>query len=69
MNSTLGNKIQHFNAYKTEQLNPPHKYVPWITLNDEHTEEIEQNALDDLVKLICETYSGSDKPSICFNYK
>ena len=67
MNSSLGNKIQHENAILTEQLNPPHKYVPWITINNEHTEEIEQHALDNLIKLICETYSGADKPSVCFN--
>lgn len=51
-----GNTIQHDMAVKTEALNPPHKYVPWVTLNGVHTEEIEQQAMDNLIKLICDTY-------------
>ena len=66
MNSSIGNKVQHNNALLTEQLNPSHTYVPWITVNDVHTEELEQEALNDLVKLICETYMDSDKPSVCY---
>ena len=56
MNSRLGNNLQHANALKTEALNPPHKYVPWVTLNGVHTEAIEQQAEADLVGLICVTY-------------
>ena len=66
MHSNDGNLAQHKNALLTEQLKPPHTYVPWVTINNIHTEEIEQAALDDLVKLICETYLDSDKPSACF---
>lgn len=43
-------------AVQTENLQPPHKYVPWVTVNGIHTEDIENKALDNLVKLICETY-------------
>lgn len=56
MNSDYGNGMQHGNAVQTESLNPPHKYVPWVTLNGVHTEEIQQEAEKDLVKLICQTY-------------
>ena len=54
--SPLGNHLQHINAVKTENLQPQHKYVPWVTVNGEHTEEIQNEAMDDLVKLICKTY-------------
>jgi interferon gamma-inducible protein 30 len=65
MNGRLGNTVQHANAVKTEQLNPPHKYVPWVTLNGVHTEDIQDKAQNDLVKLICDTYDGPNKPKAC----
>ena len=52
----LGNNLQHDFAVLTEQLNPPHKYVPWIVLNGIHTEEIQNEAQADLIGLICKTY-------------
>ena len=54
--NTLGNFLQHEYGVLTENLNPPHTYVPWVTLNGEHTEEIENQAMDDLKTLICKTY-------------
>lgn len=56
MYSRLGNGLQHEMAAKTDSLNPPHKYVPWVTLNGEHTEDIQAQAEKDLVTLICKTY-------------
>jgi interferon gamma-inducible protein 30 len=58
--STLGNQLQHANAVRTENLEPPHKYVPWVTVNGEHTEQMEDEAVSDLVKLICKTYKVID---------
>jgi interferon gamma-inducible protein 30 len=65
MVSRLGNNLQHTNAVLTEKLNPSHTYVPWVTLNGIHTEDIQQKAQDDLVSLICQTYTGSNKPDAC----
>lgn len=56
MTSRLGNDLEHAMAVKTESLDPPHKYVPWVTLNGVHTEDIEKQAETDLVGLICQTY-------------
>lgn len=52
----LGNQLQHINAVKTDSLQPQHQYVPWVTVNGEHTETIEREAERDLVRLICKTY-------------
>jgi len=61
----VGNKLEHEMAVKTDQLDPPHESVPWVTLNGEHTDDIEQRAESDLLALICETYKGSDVPDAC----
>ena len=54
--SRLGNQIQHTYAAMTESLQPPHQYVPWITLNGEHTEDMEKEAEKDLIGLVCKSY-------------
>jgi interferon gamma-inducible protein 30 len=68
-NGDLGNSLEHEMALKTEALKPDHTYVPWITLNGVHTEEIENKAESDLVKLVCNTYKGSPKPQACEEYQ
>jgi interferon gamma-inducible protein 30 len=52
----LGNQLQHIYAVRTENLQPQHQYVPWVTINGVHTEPMEREAERDLVKLICQTY-------------
>ncbi len=54
--SQLGNQLQHINAVRTENLQPQHQYVPWVTINGQHTEQIEREAERNLVQLICRTY-------------
>ena len=56
MYSVLGNQLQHAYAVQTDNLVPKHQYVPWITLNGVHTEDIQEKAQDDLISLICTTY-------------
>ena len=63
-NSQLGNQLEHQMALQTNALNPQHQYVPWVTINGIHTEEIQKKAEKNLVKLICDTFQGS-KPSTC----
>lgn len=65
VDSKLGNDLQHELALQTGSLSPAHKYVPWVTVNGVHTEDIQNQAQDDLVKLICDTYKGSNKPIAC----
>ena len=61
--SRLGNQLQHMNAVRTENLRPIHEYVPWITVNGEHTDEMQEQAQKDLIELICKSY----KVNSCFS--
>ncbi|XP_060900350.1 gamma-interferon-inducible lysosomal thiol reductase [Labrus mixtus] len=60
----VGNQLMHQNALKTEALNPPHNYVPWITINGVHTEELQDKASTSLFTLVCSMYKGT-KPAAC----
>uniref|UniRef100_A0A3B1JC07 Gamma-interferon-inducible lysosomal thiol reductase n=1 Tax=Astyanax mexicanus TaxID=7994 RepID=A0A3B1JC07_ASTMX len=59
-----GNKLMHLNAVKTGALKPPHEYVPWVTVNGEHSEDLQQKAMSSLFNLVCSLYKG-DKPAAC----
>ncbi|XP_038819341.1 gamma-interferon-inducible lysosomal thiol reductase-like [Salvelinus namaycush] len=59
-----GNQLMHQNAVKTGALKPTHNYVPWIVINGEHTEELQDKAMSSLFTLICSMYKGS-KPEAC----
>ena len=64
----LGNSLEHKMALKTQALNPPHSYVPWVTLEGVHNDEIQNQAEFNLVGLICGAYKGSPKPQACQEY-
>ncbi|KAL8589550.1 hypothetical protein ACOMHN_015936 [Nucella lapillus] len=63
-NSTEGNLLEHQMAQRTDALKPSHQYVPWVVLNGVHTEKINTEATENLLKLICDTYTGP-KPEAC----
>ena len=63
-NSNQGEQLEHNMAVITGELNPPHTYVPWVTLNGVHSEKINDRAAKELMSLICETYMGP-KPDAC----
>ena len=67
-NSDQGAQLEHNMAVVTGGLNPPHTYVPWVTLNGVHTETINDKAAKNLMSLICETYRGP-KPDACKKYE
>ena len=56
MKSPLGNQVEHQYGLQTDQLQPAHQYVPWITVNGIHTDAIQRDAQKNLVALICKTY-------------
>lgn len=59
-----GNQLMHQNALETEGLKPQHQYVPWVTINGEHTEDLQQEAMSSLFNMVCRLYKG-DKPPAC----
>lgn len=67
-NGNQGNQLEHEMALITSQLSPPHEYVPWVTLNGVHTNKIQDEAMDDLMSLICDAYKGP-KPDACKRHK
>jgi len=63
-----GNAIEHQMALKTDALNPPHKYTPWIAVNEKHTDFIQNMAQSNLVKYVCHIYAGT-KPAACKKFE
>ena len=51
-----GNRLEHAMGAKTESLDPPHNYVPWIVVDGEHDNETQQAAMDNLLALVCKLY-------------
>ena len=63
-----GNKLLHDMGVLTLGLNPSLNYVPWINVNNIHTNENQKQAEHvDLVQLICKNYRGCGRPSVCTN--
>ncbi|XP_010895802.1 gamma-interferon-inducible lysosomal thiol reductase [Esox lucius] len=60
----LGFQLMHENALKTSALRPAKTYVPWLTVNGEHTDDIQNKAMSSLFNLVCKMYKGG-KPSVC----
>jgi len=61
--STLGNNLEHQMALKTDALKPAHQYVPWVTLNGVHNDDIQKKAESGLLELICDNYKGPKIPA------
>jgi len=53
-----GSYLEHEMSEKTRMLNPPHEYVPWITVNDQHNDDIQNEAQDNLVAYLCRLWMG-----------
>ncbi|OQV23946.1 putative Gamma-interferon-inducible lysosomal thiol reductase [Hypsibius exemplaris] len=60
----LGNELEHRMGLKTEALNPALNWVPWIVVNGVHNGTIQGEAVSDLLKLVCDTYTGA-RPKAC----
>lgn len=59
--SGLGQKLELLYADLTAALNPPHEYVPWVTVNEVplHMD------IGNFMKYICKAYKGTSTPKAC----
>jgi len=54
----------HQIATETNNLSPPHNYVPWVVVNGVHDPTIEDAVIEDMLKYTCQNFQGQ-KPSSC----
>lgn len=63
-----GLTLMHEMAVATAALNPPHQYVPWVTINGVHTDAMQTDIMNNMVAFVCKTYAGT-KPAACTQHK
>lgn len=59
--SGLGKELELAYAEETNALQPPHRYVPWVTVDGEPLYDDYQ----DFMSFICKNYKGSPVPTAC----
>ena len=52
-NTDIGNEAEMVQENATNSLKPVLTSVPWITLQGEHTDDIQAECLDDTLKCVC----------------
>merc|ERR1712238_578282 len=60
-----GNSYEHAMAVKTEALEPPHTYVPYVVVDGSHTEDIQTAVTESLFEYVCRTYQGTQRSTQC----
>ena len=63
--SSEGNALDHDMAVKTQALDPPHQYVPYLVVNGVHDETSQTAITDSLFRYVCAVYTGPHKSSEC----
>jgi interferon gamma-inducible protein 30 len=64
-----GNELVHETADATDALNPPHKYVPWVTYDGTHTSASETAIENNMVQFACQNYDGPVQIAACNSVK
>lgn len=65
-NGAKGSQLLKEQGVATKSLVPKPNFIPWITVNNQHTSDIQNRALDDLKGLLCDSFpQGATKPSGC----
>ncbi|XP_022766243.1 gamma-interferon-inducible lysosomal thiol reductase-like [Durio zibethinus] len=59
--SGYGNVLEKQYAAETTQLNPPHKFVPWVLVNGQPLQEDFKN----FASYVCKAYQGERVPEAC----
>ncbi|XP_044493148.1 gamma-interferon-responsive lysosomal thiol protein-like [Mangifera indica] len=56
-----GKLLEQTYATETAQLNPPHRFVPWVIVNDQSLQEDYMN----FISYVCRAYKGTQVPEAC----
>lgn len=59
--SGYGNVLENQYAAETAQLDPPHKFVPWVLVDGQPLQEDFKN----FVTYVCNAYKGEQVPEAC----
>lgn len=60
--SKMGNNLLYASALLTDRLVPAKIYVPWVLVDGVHTDEIQERAESDLLRLVCDSYKVPTLP-------
>ncbi|CAK7343812.1 unnamed protein product [Dovyalis caffra] len=56
-----GEGLERKYAAETAQLNPPHRFVPWVVVDNQPLQEDFEN----FVSYVCKAYKGTEMPEAC----
>ncbi|KAJ9180531.1 hypothetical protein P3X46_008759 [Hevea brasiliensis] len=62
--SGYGNVLEQQFAAETARLNPPHRFVPWVVVNNQPLQEDFEN----FVSYVCNAYQGTQVPGACKSF-
>ncbi|XP_045101165.1 gamma-interferon-inducible lysosomal thiol reductase-like [Portunus trituberculatus] len=65
VNSVTGQNLLHEVALQQENLHPKLYFVPWIIVDDEFSEEQVGACQTNLLKVVCDKYTGASRPAAC----
>lgn len=60
-----GNQLEHQAAVMTDSLDPPHQFVPYVVVNGEHSDDVQNSISESLFDYVCNAYLGTNKSKEC----
>jgi interferon gamma-inducible protein 30 len=60
-----GIELEHKAAVKTDALDPPHQFVPYVVVNGEHSDDVQDAISESLFDYVCGVYQGPNKSKAC----
>jgi len=60
-----GMELEHEAAVKTDSLDPPHQFVPYVVVNGEHSDAVQDSISGSLFEYVCGAYLGPNKSKDC----
>lgn len=64
VNGPEGKALIQKNKARTDALVPRHNYVPWLTMNGVHNDDVQDGLTFNMLKYVCDAYKGT-KPAAC----